>query len=225
MSEQTSSASNGKLFQILSVLIILLSFGISVWAYPHLPARVPSHWNAAGQVNGYTNALGGAFLMPAITLGSWLLFLIIPHVDPRKANYQQMSKVFWLIGFAAVLFLSILHLSILSNAIGLVHYNLVPVIAFAGLGVLLIINGNYMGKVKHNYMFGIRTPWTLANEEVWHKTHRTMGPVWVVGGVILLLVGFLPKPFTFPVLIADIIALSLGSMAYSYVVYQRINRH
>ena len=224
MTEQTSTQNNGKLFQILSALIILLMFGISWWAYPHLPARVPSHWNAAGEVNGYANAFMGAFLMPAVALGTWILFFLIPRIDPRKTNFQQMGKVFWLVGFAVVLFLSILHISTLFIAVGLAHNNLIPVISFAGGGLLLIVIGNYMGKVKHNYMFGIRTPWTLANEEVWYKTHRTMGPLWVVGGVILLFLGFLPQAVIMPVLFTVMIVLALGSLAYSYVVFQRVNR-
>ncbi|CAA7600382.1 Domain of unknown function DUF1648 [Acididesulfobacillus acetoxydans] len=215
---------NDRLFQILSALIVILMFALSLWAYPKLPARVPSHWNAAGEVNGYNTPFVGAFLMPVLTLGIWLLFWLIPRIDPRKANYRLMNKVFWLINFVTVLFLGLLHTGIIFAALGLLRTGLVPAFILGGIGFLFIVLGNYMGKVKFNYFFGIRTPWTLANEEVWYKTHRAAGPAWVIGGLILLFSSFLPKQFTVPLVFAVVLVLALGSMVYSYILYQKVAR-
>ncbi|KLU60879.1 immunity protein SdpI [Peptococcaceae bacterium CEB3] len=224
MQEDPLTSRNDRLFQILSALIVVLMFALSLWAYPKLPARVPSHWNAAGEVNGYSTPFVGAFLLPAITVGVWLLFWLIPRIDPRKANYLLMNRVFWLISFVIVLFLGLLHSVTLLVALGLLRTGIVPVLIPAGIGLLFIVTGNYMGKVKFNYFFGIRTPWTLANEEVWYKTHRAVGPVWVIGGLIFLFSGFLPKQFAFPLILVVTLVLALGSIVYSYVLYQRVAR-
>jgi hypothetical protein len=80
-----------------------------------------------------------------------------------------------------------------------------------------------MGKIRHNYFFGIRTPWTLASEEVWNKTHRTVGPWWIIGGVVFLFLGFLPKYLVIPLLFVIIVVLALGSTVYSYIIYRRIS--
>ena len=41
--------------------------------------------------------------------------------------------------------------------------HIIPVL----LGLLLVIIGNYFGKLRKNFFAGIRTPWTLASNEVW----------------------------------------------------------
>jgi uncharacterized membrane protein len=224
MTGQVSDQTNGKLFKILTGISVLITIGISIWTYPQLPLRVPSHWNAAGEINGYSSAFSGAFLLPLITLGVWLFFLLIPLIDPRKENYKKMDKVFWLFSFVVVLFLCILHLGILLTALGMLKTGLVPLLSFAGVGVLFIVIGLCMGKIRHNYFFGIRTPWTLASEEVWNKTHKTVGPWWVIGGVVFLFLGFLPKYLVVPLLFLIIMVLALGSAVYSYIVYRSLNK-
>ena len=47
---------------------------IALVAYPFLPALVPSHWNAAGQVDDYLPKAIDLALFPAISL--FLYFLI-----------------------------------------------------------------------------------------------------------------------------------------------------
>lgn len=224
MAGQASDQSNGKLFKLLAGLSVLATLVISFWAYPRLPYRVPSHWNAAGEIDGYSGAFSGAFLLPLITLAIWLFFLMIPLIDPRRDNYKKMGKVFWLFSLLVVLFLCILHLGILMSALGMLKTSLVPLLSFAGVGVLFIVLGFCMGKIRHNYFFGIRTPWTLASEEVWNKTHRTVGPWWIIGGVVFLFLGFLPKYLVIPLLFVIIVVLALGSTVYSYIVYRRLNK-
>jgi uncharacterized membrane protein len=224
MNEQIEGQSSGRFFKLLSFLMILATFAVSFWAYPLLPSRVPSHWNAAGEINGYSSSFSGAFLLPIITLIVWLLFLVIPKIDPRKENFKLMGRVFWLFAFFVVLFLCVLHLGILLTALGVMQTNLVPFLSLAGIGILFIVIGLNMAKIKHNYFFGIRTPWTLASEEVWNKTHRTLGPWWVICGVIFLFLVFLPSAIMFIVLLVLTILLALGSVVWSYVLYRRLNR-
>lgn len=108
------------------------------------------------------------------------MVIVLPHIDPKKMNYTQMGRVYWLLGLSTIIFLAILHLGVLAVGLGVLP-NL-PRWYFSGIGILFIVLGNYYGKIKFNYFVGIRTPWTLANEEVWYKTHRFAGPVWIVGG-------------------------------------------
>jgi uncharacterized membrane protein len=222
MAEQVPEKTNGKLFKLSAGISILVTIGISIWAYPHLPLQVPSHWNAAGEIDGYSSAFSGAFLFPLITLGVWLFLLLIPLIDPRKENYQKMGKVYWLFSFIVVLFLCILHLGILMTALGILKTGLVPFLSYAGVGVLFIVIGLCMGKIRHNYFFGIRTPWTLASEEVWNKTHNTVGPWWIIGGVVFLFLGFLPEYLMLPLLLLIVMVLALGSAGYSYLVYRSL---
>lgn len=213
-------ATDGRLFTILSGLVVLVCLIAAFILYPQLPEQVPSHWNAAGEIDGYMGRLGGAFLMPSIMLGLFIVLWVVPKIDPKKANYQQMGKVYSLVVFAITLFMGAIYVGTIAAVYG--YKMAVPRIAMTGIGLLLIILGNYMGKIKYNYTFGIRTPWTLANEEVWYKTHRVMAPLWVVGGVILLPVSFLPSRWTMPLILGVSLVLSIGSMAYSFIAYRKV---
>lgn len=211
----------GALLKILSGIIVLINFSVGIWAYPNLPDQVPSHWNAAGQIDGYMGPLGGAFLFPAILMGIYILFWIIPHIDPKRANYAQMGKVLWIVGFATILFMSIIYLGTIGVALG--YLENLPRWYFSGIGILFIVLGNYFGKIKYNYTMGIRSPWTLASEEVWTKTHRFAGPIWIVGGVLMTLIGFVPAAWTASLIIGIIVLISGVPLGYSYWLYRKIS--
>lgn len=219
MSEITKET-DGRLFTILSGLVVLLCFIAAIILYPQLPEQVPSHWNAAGEIDGYMGRLGGAFFMPTIMLGLFIVLSILPKIDPKKANYRLMGKAYAVVVFAIILFMGAIYVGTIAAVYG--HKMAVPRIAMTGIGLLLIILGYYMGKIKYNYTFGIRTPWTLASEEVWYKTHRVMAPLWVVGGVILLPVSFLPSRWTIPLILSVSLVLSIGSMVYSFIAYRKV---
>ncbi|MEL1133786.1 SdpI family protein [Desulfitobacterium sp. THU1] len=211
---------NGRIAKILSGLFVLINIIVGVWAYPKLPDRVPSHWNIQGQVDGYTNAFRGAYLFPLLILGVYLLFWALPKIDPKRANYQMMGRVFWIVGLTLVVFLSFMYWGTIAIALG--YLETLPRWYFSGIGILFILLGNYFGKIKYNYTFGIRTPWTLANEEVWLKTHRFAGPLWIVGGILMCLTGFLPPTWTAILFGLVMVLIAVVPMAYSYVIHNRI---
>ena len=217
-----SEMKENRLFIILSGLVVMACLIAAVILYPQLPEQVPSHWNAAGEIDGYMGRLGGAFFMPLIMLGLYIMLWIVPKIDPKKANYQKMGRPYSLVVLAIILFMGAIYVGTIAAVYG--YKMAVPRVAMTGIGLLLIILGNYMGKIKYNYTFGIRTPWTLASEEVWYKTHRVMAPIWVVGGVILLPVSFMPSSWTMPLMLGVSLILSLGSMAYSFVVYRKVSK-
>lgn len=222
MNTETNNKQQSLPFKVISGIFALINIIVGIWAYPKLPDKVPSHWNFAGEVDGYSGPLGGAFLLPAIILGVYIMFWIIPKIDPKRANYQKMGRVFWIASTAIVIFMSLLYYSSLAVALG--YFETLPRWYFSGIGVLFIMLGNYFGKIKYNFTFGIRTPWTLASEEVWLKTHRFAGPFWMVGGVILGLVGFLPSSYTAPIFFAVIMGISIIPMVYSYLIFRKLEQ-
>ena len=56
----------------------------------------------------------------------------------------------------------------------------------AAIGVMLIVMGNFMGKIRSNFVFGMRTPWTLSSELSWNKTHRLTGKLFMLWGLVVL---------------------------------------
>lgn len=219
--ENTNTNTQGSLLKIISGILVIMNIIIGIWAYPQLPEQVPSHWNFAGQVDGYSGAWAGAFLLPLIILGVYILFWLIPRIDPKKANYLKMGRVFWIASTTLVVFLSAMYWGTIAVALG--YFETLPRWYFSGIGIIFILLGNYFGKIKFNYTFGIRTPWTLANEEVWAKTHRFAGPIWIVGGMLMVLAGVLPAVWTAPLFGIVIGLIAVVPMAYSYLIYRKLS--
>lgn len=203
-------------------ILSLVNFIVGFLAYPHLPDRIPIHWNFAGEVDGWGSPWQGAFLFPIIILAVSLLMVILPKIDPKKKSYAQMGKAYRMIMLILIGFLSIMYYGTLGAALG--YFEGIPTLVPFGVGIVFIIIGNYMGKIKHNYFMGIRTPWTLASEEVWYKTHRLAGPLWVVGGLLFIIMSFLAKAFFMKMLFAIIIVITLVPLAYSYVIFKKIEK-
>jgi uncharacterized membrane protein len=209
-----------KKFDWILLLIISAMLIVGITVYPKLPEQVPMHWNAAGEIDGYGSPLEGAFGMPLLTLGIFVLLLVVPRIDPRKENYAKFSGVYNIVKAFMVLFMALIYGIILASAF---NYPIqVGLVVKFALGLLFIILGNFFGKIRHNYTFGIKTPWTLASETVWNKTHRLAGPLWVAAGIVALIVAFIDHPATFWIFMACLLIATIIPAVYSYLIYKKI---
>jgi uncharacterized membrane protein len=207
--------------EIIILLIILVSILASIYAYPRVPEQMASHWNAAGQINGYMPRLVGLALMPVISIGAFLLFLVIPRIDPLRRNIAKFRKYFD--GFIVLMMLFLLYLHgilILAN-IGFT-FNMIQVIAPA-LGVVFYYCGVLIGHAKKNWSIGIRTPWTLSSERVWNETHKRGSKLFKAAGIIAFL-GIVLPDYAIIFVLAPVIASIVYTFVYSYVLYQKKRR-
>jgi uncharacterized membrane protein len=203
------------------VIITLLSLAVSAWAYPRLPAAVPSHWNAHGEVNGYTTPLGAALLLPAIILGSGLLLVFLPGIDPLRKNYAAFQGVYYWFVLAFSLYMAYLHGLILFAGLGY-PFNMNRMLLPA-VGLFFILAGFLVERAKPNWFVGIRTPWTLSNPVVWEKTHRLGGLLFKISGAITLLGVLLPQLALGFILVTGV-GSALAATVYSYFIYQEETR-
>lgn len=204
------------------VLLILATLIAGFIIYPSLPDRVPSHWNIHGEVDGYSSGFWGAFGIPLLAAGIYLMMVVLPGLDPRKENYVRFKGAYRAIKLVLVLFLTMLYVIIVMSALG---YS-IPVSRFvtSAVGLLFIVLGNFMGQLRHNYFVGIKTPWTLASEEVWRKTHRLSSKVWVIAGVAMALAGLLAGGDKAALIIGASIAVTLIiPVGYSYLAFRQLN--
>lgn len=143
-------------FIIIALLCIALSFGLSLALQGYFPEQMASHWNAAGQVDGYASPFLGKYLMPFIQLGVFVLLLVIPSIDPRGKNIAQFRTTYHGFTLAIIGFMTYIHILTLIWNLGFpinMTQWLTP--AFA---LLFFLAGVMLGKAKQNYSIGIRTP-------------------------------------------------------------------
>lgn len=204
------------------LLLILATFLFGLYVFPQLPEQVPSHWNIHGEIDGWTTKNFAVWFFPLLNLGLYLLMLFLPNLDPRKENYVRFAGAYRLIRIILLIFLAVLYMVTLLVALG---YPLkVDFIVKALVAVLFLLIGNYMGKFQHNYFVGIKTPWTLASEEVWRQTHRLAGPIWVTGGVFGLILSFFQTPLAGILTFTVYILIALIPVVYSYFAFRKVKK-
>lgn len=204
-------------------LVVAAAVVASALAYTRLPERVPVHWNAAGEVDRYGSRLEGVLVMPIVMLGIALLVPALPKIDPRGRNYEKFAPTYHLVMNATLTFMLLVHVAILAATMGarIDVGRVVPI----GVGALLIVLGNVLPRTRPNWMFGIRTPWTLSNDRVWERTHRVGGYLMLGAGLVIALAGLLlPGTRGIAVLVAAVLVAALGSIVYSYVAWRQETR-
>jgi uncharacterized membrane protein len=203
---------------LINVCFILAAFAFAAAMYNSLPESVPTHWNDHGIVNGYTPKPWGVFILPLMMLGVYVMFLIVPSISPSGFRINRFIGVYWILCTVTLGFLLIITIFALLKAQG----TSVPLnrVVNAGIGVLIIVIGNFLGKVTKNFFVGIRTPWTLSSDEVWLRTHRFAGWSFVIAGFVVLIAAALGYGRSWVAFI--IIAAAVMSIIYSAVIYKRI---
>ncbi|WP_246293877.1 SdpI family protein [Paenibacillus planticolens] len=206
---------------IREIFLILISVSPAVGAlllYNQLPETMATHFSVNNEVNGTMSR--GMLIVMLILLGLIPVILrVLRFVDPKRANYEQFSKAFEASRAGIAILLTVIGWMIIAYNLGY-HVDMTKVILFV-VGLFFAIMGNYMTQVKHNYMFGVRTPWTLANEEIWRKTHRLAGPLMMIGGIIAVISSFLSGSAAVIVFLIVILTASIIPVIYSYLLYTR----
>lgn len=201
------------------IVLVFVVFSVTMLLYPHLSNTVPTHWNSRLEPNGYspkwTLVCFGPGLIAAIALFTW----IGPWLSPKKFEMDGFLPTFNLLMSLVSGTVAYCFGMTLWAATG--HATTAVRALEGGVCLLLVLVGNWLGKVRRNFFIGIRTPWTLASERVWHATHRLAAKTFVAGGLLalaLVALNFRALPF-WTLLIA-----ALTPAVYSLVLYKQLER-
>lgn len=201
----------------LAIFFTAVGFAISAAMYGHLPQRIPVHWNFHGEVNGSMPKQKGAFIIPLVAGLILILMIALAPKATRESESSSLRRVYPATVAAIAAFL--LYMTIMILLVGAGTHLDIQAYTWIGAGILFMIVGNSLGKITQNGVVGIRTPWTLANEEVWSRTHRLGGWLFVLAGLVTTIAGMLGHGKI--VGLAALVAASTVSVGYSYV----ISRH
>lgn len=196
----------------------LLLAAVTVYGWLNLPDQIATHFNAAGEADGFADKTLGLLIIPFLSAGLYLLFKWIPRIDPLGENIRDFQDTYQKLVSAVIIFMAYIQALIVFWNLELgfsINQALVP--AIAGLYYLM---GDVIGEARQNWFVGIRTPWTLSSEEVWGKTHERSGPLFKIAAAVALIALILPDYFII-LTVAPVLAVSIYAVIYSYREYQR----
>jgi uncharacterized membrane protein len=191
--------------------LVAAAFGLTAALYTRLPDAFPTHFDLAGHANGFIAKPLGPFFLPLIGL---VTYAIIGAVTRRQRSATALHVI--PTAFAALFFAihAVVLRAALDDTTDVTRWLLIAISLF------IIVLGNYLGKLRRNRWVGIRTPWTLADDEVWLRTHRLAGWLFVAGGVLALLAALAGAP---PAAVLGVLLISaLLPAAASYVIHRRV---
>jgi len=207
-----------KEFPILGISLLPLLYLGSVWN--SLPEKVPLHSNLEGEIDNWGSKytlIGLVFFMPIFT---YIMMLVVPKIDPKNrietmgGKYDQFK--FILVTFMSVLSMFIIYISKNQKLSS-------PSMILVLVGILFVFMGNYFKVIKPNYFIGIKTPWTLENEEVWKLTHLLAGKMWVIGGIAIVIGSLIvPEDINFYIFMSITAVISFVPIVYSYFIYKKL---
>lgn len=209
----------GRTTQWISLGLCLLALLVSAALYERLPEQVATHFNLAGEADRWSDPLTAALVTPASMAALWLVLWGLPKISPQGWRVEPFENVWNRCQLAILAFMLALHVGLLGHAMGWWGADMGRLVMI-GVGLLFMTLGNYLGKTTRNFFLGIRTPWTLASDEVWRRTHRLGGWLMVIGGLALVVMAFIGVHQL--VLFALITAVALVPVVYSFFVYRSV---
>lgn len=207
---------------VATSVALALELGIAVYGFSRVPpmARVAVHWDATGHANGFGVALWAFLLIPALTAVISGGLALLPSIEPRRRNLNLSATAYFATWISILLLMLVVQAVIVLSATGLARSDIVARVGPAAAGLMLVVVGNYLGKVRSNFFFGIRTPWTLSSARSWNRTHRLGGRLLVAVGLVAAATPVFPW--------VGIVALAAGVPAvivvlfiYSYLEWSR----
>ncbi len=198
---------------IAIMAIIPITFLLYSWDI--IPETIPIHYNLSGKPDGWAgkNSLIAFALLPTIIYG---VLLIIPKVIGKSwgVTYVWIRLISVIIISCTVLIM--FYLIVYPSTEG-INYN------FLLIGVVIIIMGQFMKSIEPNSLFGVRTPWTLSNREVWRDTHIFSSKILLGAGLLIIVFSlFLPSKVLSISVVSIVVGTAIITIIYSYFSNKKI---
>ena len=210
--------SSNSLKAFLWLALVVVAFAVPSFLYPSMPEQVPSHWSIEGVADGFTPKPWGPFISTCAVLAIALVYVAIPRLSPKGFQIESFRSSYDAMMLTLAAAMCVVSVSVAFASAG---YDM-PVGRIVGVsvGLAIAVLGNLMGKVRKNFFVGIRTPWTLADDEVWLRTHRVAGVLFTCAGLLMACTAF-THVFVMVGIFA-VLAAAIVPVLYSYVCYRQL---
>ena len=201
---------------IITSIIILVPIIIGLILWNKLPDKLPTHWNSAGEIDGWSSKAFAVLGLPGFLFAVHWVCVLASSADPKKQNIEGkvLNIVLWICPIISVLGAVLMY----GVALGM-EFRVEKIIPLL-VGVVFIVIGNYLPKCNQSYTMGIKLPWTLNDEENWNRTHRLGGKLWVACGVVIILSMFLPNKFMVAIFLSVVAVAVFVPTVYSYLIFR-----
>lgn len=202
---------------VITTIITLLPVLAGMILWEKLPEQMPTHFNAAGEVDGWSSKAFGVIGLPLILAAvQWFCALGSLVMDPKAKNVEGkvFGLVLWIIPVASVLLNALVYCTALGMDVS------VEIIMPMVIGLMMVVIGNWLPKCKQSYTLGIKLPWTLADEDNWNRTHRFAGPLWVAGGFVMMATALFGGVWLY-LMLAALLVMVVAPTVYSYLLFKR----
>jgi uncharacterized membrane protein len=201
---------------VLVIQLALAAYGLSIVGPD---AQVPVHWGVQGEADQWATAIVGFAIVPLITAGIVALFALVPRIEPRRRNLERSAPAYRTTASAVVVFLGAAQAVVVLASLG----DTLPMAGLVGFGIglLFIVMGNVLTTVRSNFLFGVRTPWTLSSDLAWDRTQRLVGRLFVLGGLTLIILTLSGNvELVVAAMVAWVVVILVASFGYSYRVWK-----
>ncbi len=207
--------------EIIPILVLIIFIDASIYFYKTLPEIIPSHFDIHGNPYSYMPKNYFMFIIFAILLGLYIILTFIPFIDPFWKKIQSKYSLLLLLrDFVLLFFLYFYIIALIAGKEG----HLRTLHLGIGFGLLFALLGNYLPKLPRNFFFGIRTPWTLASETVWRKTHILGGWLFFLSGILIIILSYLKVNLGISILITLLPLLIISGFLYPFLLYKKLQR-
>lgn len=172
---------------ILLLIFFLAALFISIHFYGEMTAagveKVPIHWNTMNEPDNFASPLIAVMIGP----GAILLIVIAAALSVGRIKSEseiKAVKTIWIVVGALLTGVNWIALKAGSGY----HEGALLDSGFLHLmmGLLFMVVGNTLAKIRPGYWIGVRVPLTMGNEEVWNRVHRKSGRLLVLSGLLIL---------------------------------------
>ena len=203
--------------EFTTLIVLALPYIYLAFIWDKLPDQIPSHFNLAGEVDGYSSK----YFFPLINIFLYLVLLLLPKIDPKKINYQLFSNSYNKLRFFLTSFFSLITIFVfiktLNPEVGINRYFSILLL------MLFLVIGNYLSTIKPNWFIGIRTPWTMSSDLVWRKTHYLTSKLWFFGSLLGMISVFLANINYINLIVTPlIITMVIIPIIYSFVIFKKL---
>jgi uncharacterized membrane protein len=207
--------------ELIPIGVLLLMALFTMVVLPGLPDQIPSHFDFKGNPDRVESTQSFVWTYAAILVGLYLILTFVPFIDPFWKRIKERYSIFLIIRDCMMVCMLALYVVILMSAKS-GHLNETGMgLAF---GLIFILFGNYMPKLPRNFFFGIRSPWTLASDEVWKRTHAVGGWLWVLAGLIIMILSLAGVKFGITMVVVLVPVVLFTGIAYPLYIYKKLQK-